>query len=672
MRALLCMLLSCLWPVAALAGQAEFTVLNPSDTLRDECLCVSIPFAPGSVADETALARLTIRGVPTAWRVLTRYPDKSIMMAQAQGRLPLRPGERATLAIVPGKALAAAPAPAPMPAATPQVKLVWTDPEGQVLSAVTRADSVLEKTALRTVTRLRGVVVDPAGKEPLGLTVWLEDWRDNPHGYMDVMVACDSLDRPVPLVHFRELALEVKGLRVRPLWPQKEKGLKVKDSDDGTTVVLICDDFFADNQGKAYRLAYGPVGDEYVDRMAEAPLYPLATPETFKDRQQAIGILGCVPALPEGVSAQKAWDVLEGRWRAEYRSAKGPWDALGYACMPGPGATGDQADFGVLAMFRTYQTGHPGELTNVMPAMFRESCRINHFFGLDARALLAQKAVFWTERINERIWTGLGRDEKHWQAVYQSRHHGWSGYDEEHYSLNHLYEAWTLTGNWMLQAELALHQTHITLCYLNHFRYAGGLGNRTMGRVVHAALLAARATGDPWVVEAIVRKFHRHAVPRFEALKEKYAAAGLAAFAVWEGVADRRVPFEKIGSRDLVCNWQEGLIDWAVGQLPDKRIRQMAYEAGRCMCLNGFDQATGRLKTYYAAADPSRFESGGIASSWYYPSMRWAAAEAARRRDPAAERMQNAADAVLAGIRSGSLEGGAFAPWQRWTAVPEQ
>ena len=123
---------------------------------------------------------------------------------------------------------------------------------------------------------------------------------------------------------------------------------------------------------------------------------------------------------------------------------------------------------------------------------------------------------------------------------------------------------------------------------------------------------------------------------------------------------------------DVVANWQEGLIGWAVAQLPSKKAKQMGYEAGRCMGTIGYDHIGGGPKTYYAAADPSRFKKGGIGTSWFYPSIRYAATEAARRGDPDAEKLKLAADQMLTNLRQARLEDGVFAPYHRWTAIPEQ
>ena len=90
-----------------------------------------------------------------------------------------------------------------------------------------------------------------------------------------------------------------------------------------------------------------------------------------ESREAAIGILGHVPPLPDGVTAVQACAFMDKLSAGEYQAGAKPWDHLGYTCSQQPGATGDQADFGVLALFRTYETGHPGELYNVMPAMFR-------------------------------------------------------------------------------------------------------------------------------------------------------------------------------------------------------------------------------------------------------------------------------------------------------------
>ena len=652
---------------AAAADVAKFTVLNTSDVARDEYLCVSIPFKPGQVA----LNKLVIEGKPTGWRVLTRYPDKSVMIAQAQAKLALKPNEKATFKIVPGEAL-----PVPMDVVEPVLKLTLelTTEGGKVLKAAVKRGKTLEQTGLRTVARYRGVITNADGKEPLGITVYKETWHNHSRGHMDVMIASDSLHKPLPVVKFKQLALVAEGIRLAPLWPQKEGQIEVTTEGQRTRVVLLGSDYIGDNTGKAYRFAYGPIDDGYVETMAGRPLYPLATPATFKARQAAIGILGYVPALAKGVTEKKAWDYLGATYLGRYKGPKGPWDHLGYACMKGPGATGDQVDFGVLAMFRTYQSGHPGALYNIMPAMFRESCRMNQFYGLDAQDLIPKKVVFWTERFHHRMMgpVTLGRGQKHWDIIYKGRyHHGWSGYDDQHFSLNHKYEAWTLTGNWLLHGQLAGHYQTIALGQLNHFWYSHGIGQRAMGRVTHAALLASRATGDDWLVAELVKKYVKHALPAFRANQKRY---GVAAIALWRNMKDGRVPnlAEPGKPNDLVCNWQEGLIAWAVGQLPDKRMKQMAYEAGKTMCLTGFDFESRRVKTYYSAADPSKFTTGGIGSTWFYPSMRWAATEAIRRGDPDAAKMKLAADTVLRGIRGGKLEGYVFAPYQRWTAIPEK
>jgi hypothetical protein len=651
-----------------------FCVRNLDMAERDEFLAVSIPFKPGEIPDEQALSAYVVEGRPTAWRTLIRHPDGSILMAQAQARFVVGPYAQGRFSIVPGAALTAL---GKFTAPPIKIKLLWTDEQGVTRACTTVRDKVMEQTALRQVLRYRGAITNEQGREPLGLTVWSETWADCPRGYLSLMAAADALEKPVPVVKIKELAIETDGTEIVPLWPQKEKGLVARQTTNGTRVVLLRDHYMVDNSGKAYRFAWGPVGDRSLQGMADRPLYPLCTPETFKSRQAAIGILGYVPSLAQGATPEKATAFMDRRWPDEHLAETGPWDHLGYTCSQSPGATGDQADFGVLALYRTYQSGHPGELMSAMAAGYRESCRINHFYGLDAKKLLRAKVVFWTERINERAVADgvLGRTKAHWDAIYNGGYRYWCGYDEEHMSLNSVYEAWSLTGDPFLWEELNLHYQHLALCYLNDAWHKGGIGNRAMGRMAHAALLCARAVGDPWVVQGIIEKFRQHALPAFERNKAEFP--GVAAFALWRNVTDGRQPRLNEGmpgrGNDMVCNWQDGLIAWAVGQLPDPTMKQMAYEVGKSMCLNGFDFGDGTLKTYYAAWDPSRCSKGGIGETWYYPSMRWAATEAIRRQDLDAGRMKEAADRVLAKIAIPErLEGGAFAPSHRWTAIPEK
>ena len=648
---------------------AEFIVLNTCEFGRSEYLGVSIPFNKGQVPAGKDLNALVIEGKPTAWRPLMHYDDGSVMMAQAQAKFDLAPNSKAKFKISAGTAVTGK-----MKANQNalNMELIWVDNDGKRHATSAAVVEVLEHTAFRHVTKYRGVIRQ-GDKEALGLTVWKYATKDADWGHFDILFGLDSMENPLPLVELKSATLRFDNLEVHPMWGHKYGDIQGVTVDGNDTVITLERDFrMLDNECRAYRAVWGKPGDKKLKMLADNPLYPLATPATFKAREQAIGVCGYVPPLLHGATEQDAWSHVDNTWRAEYERTAGPTDHLGYTCMKSPGATGDQADFGVLRMFRTYQSGHPGLLQDIMPAMFREALRMNNFYGLKASDYADTDVYFWTEKSNERMGNGgkIGRGQKHWDTVYANRGEMWMGYDLQHYSLNYKYEAWTLTGNWYLYHQMEQHYQHIALGWIYGPFENMGTANRALGRTLHAAMLAQRVVGDPSLMQKIIEIKLPFTLETMKKNREKFESS---AIGVWENASDGRIPKLNQGTEwpknDVVCNWQEGLMLWSLALVPDKASQETAFEAGRELCLKGYDMKTGKVKDYYLVHDPSKYFSSGYFNGWVYPSMRMAATQAVRRNHPDAKAMVAAADAVGKSI-FGSNNDGPFCTGYRFGAIP--
>ncbi|MFQ5505684.1 MAG: hypothetical protein ACE5F1_12940, partial [Planctomycetota bacterium] len=362
------------------APVARFYVKNPWPHARRELVRVSIPFAAGQCRDPLDFS---VRGHPTAWRVLTRWPDGSAQWAQAQFVDTLPSLQTIELAVVRQRNEVQADfEPGPRLERILSGGVLQTeveDPFGVRYRATLRLDSTagaLIATPLLRTYRFREYHRPVAkespgiGRDYLTLTAYLTLFHGFEHAELLLILGNDyqgaddprSDDpnlRPLGSVWLERLSLIVNTdeLAFIPRWI-RENGLRppvrIQDKTGGPTrwqQDLLGPGpgiYLADASTKAFPfLLYAPSGereepgkDEHerlrrqtASAMAQAPLYPLPRLEDLRRTRAMNAHGGPAPASPD--AARRATAEYR-RWsNAQHFGPFGSWGDIGATATTG-------------------------------------------------------------------------------------------------------------------------------------------------------------------------------------------------------------------------------------------------------------------------------------------------------------------------------------------------
>ena len=494
--------------------ESRFSVTNHGDTARAEVVQVSIPFQEGEV---TSLDSCSVEGHSTAWRILQRWPDGSVRVAQAQFHLELAPHESRTLEVVSGSPAWREPF-----SPNPWVASLWSgfslrtevkDIDGVPYSAHLGAGGkeVVVETALVRTTRFRTYHVNPdpqAGiqRDFLSLTAYVTEFRTLPVVVVDLVIGNDYLgaDHPGsstdPNLHpLGDLALKgaavVTNAPVAFTYADKNG---VGDPIDlgggmfshpllhaGNRPGPNSDHYLADGQCKRWRLNVlflhpqgTPAQQQAVKdtwaAMADEPLHPLATRKTWRG-SRALGLAG-VFVDPPTDGARRAESEYWG-WRTkDHFGPFGSWGDTQYSGTCGTPRNGPLHPVSLHAV----QTGYDRLLRKLEGMAWQQACRPYHLWGLKVEPTtdiilftgLPYSAKGGWPPSNEN----LGRKQiydtnryAHYRAGVSysfNGPYGWNGYDNEHFTTDLVFDYHTFTGDAWARDELA----HLGECAMGVLR----------------------------------------------------------------------------------------------------------------------------------------------------------------------------------------------------------
>ncbi len=535
-------------------SKVSITLDNRAFLARKEIARVTIPFPKGRFRD---LSGVTVKGKPTAWRVLCRWPGGSVRAAQAQFPAVLGPNQAVRLHLARGKALSGPFKPF-FPAgkrAVPGLASRVTDRFGTAYEArVPGGEEVLlEETPLVRVRRFHTYHRNPdpragIGRDFLSLTVYLTEFSSTPVVLVDLVLGNDYLgaDHPGkskdPNLHplgdaaFASVELQGRDLALLPLFA-KECGLARPAKGPGGRQVwrLLGKTYLGDGQCRLWRFAGLPSPDRIPaserklarstwKAMAGHPLLPLADGAAW-EASGALSLYGGPAYPPRDWAARARREFL--RWQGKpWFGPFGSWGDVKETATTGTPRNTPCSPEWVHAV----QTNLSFLLLPLLGKAGQQACRPYHLWGL--RVEKDQDLRLWGGLPLRPSWAGivpkdsetLGRRALYAKMPYRKwargaeydrdRPHGWNAYDNEHWTTDLLFDAWMATGDWWCRDELRL-LGECAMGMLRPFRYSTRWPQaaRCEGWVAQSLVQVRLATGDDRYKEFLCHRIREILVP---------------------------------------------------------------------------------------------------------------------------------------------------------------
>jgi hypothetical protein len=522
-----------------------FSVVNDAAVERTETICVSVPFPAGGYAD---LGNVVVSGHQTAWRVLQRWPDGTVRVAQAQFTDVLAPGQRKLYRVA-----------RDVPAATgPLAPHDWVaqlagglEIGAQVLDTfqvpyrgfVDGAGTVLQETPLVQTRRHRAfhrATAGGIGRDYLTSTFYLTEYRDVPVVLVDWILGNDYLGadviqpgnndpnlRPLGMIDVRQAHFMVKGVTaVQGYRPVEEAIGTVQSLADGFSGLPVMQDtYLEDGQTRRYRfLLYlehpsAAPGDrqrwrDTATAMIERPLMPLALADTWLETGGA-GLVGGPIRGPADAFARAEGEFQS--WAGGNHF--GTWGSRGDPVKTG--TTGTPRNHPLSPeLAHAIQSNNPRLLTKLEQMAWAQAMRPYHLFGLQVGA--EQDILLWD---GVPVYPGsrdLSRESLGRRALWandpypqyrtmtqtgSARAHGWEHFDHEHWTTDLLFDYWTVSGDEWAREELRqLGESLKGLMRLSRYNTAAVQAVRAEGWTMQGFVQVYQATGDQALKDFAIRR----------------------------------------------------------------------------------------------------------------------------------------------------------------------
>lgn len=511
----------------------EFVVENGSSRARTELIQASIPFPKGMVQN---LGACTVEGHDTAWRELQQWSDGSVRIAQAQFVDTLPAGARRNYRVIPGVAIVGGTF-QPHPWVQSRIGSVRIgarvrDTFGHPYEAeLGGGGEVLQETDRMRVRRHRHHHLSESsggiGRDYLTSTWYVTEFRDSPAVIVDWVLGNDyrGVDNhggqsdpdlyPLGPVDVNEASIWFSDNVGVWTYEGGRHGVGNRQLDSGRAFYQVMSDtYIADGQTRRYRFVLSlidPAADpadrqaaqDTIQAMAENPLRPLANWRTWKDTYAA-GLYGGPVQGPWNARPLAESEYYTWRDTAEF----GTWGSYGDAK---PSATTGTPRNGPLSqeMAHAIQGDFPALLHKLELKAWAQAMRPYHLYGLQVGD--TQDILLWdgvplpVPSARDLSPESLGRRDM-WAndpySAYRTRGlnsggHGWTWGDEEHFSVDLLFDYWTLTGDaWAHEEIRQLGQTLKGLHHYHGFSTSGVRPARAEGWVMQAFVQVYQATQD--------------------------------------------------------------------------------------------------------------------------------------------------------------------------------
>lgn len=517
----------------------DFDVANDANVARTETILASVPFPEGGY-QLTDLDHMIVSGHQTAWEPLQYWADGRVKVAQAQFTDVLQPGQTKQYVVVRDE-----------PALTGAfVRNSWVNlmAAGLEFGAEVRdtfhvayrsfaqgfangGGTVLQESPLVKTRRWRTYhTVVPGqtgiGRDYLTSTFYVTEYRDLPVVVVDWILGNDYLGadtvpasntdpnlRALGTVDVRASQFLCRGATVVLPYRAAQEGIvaPVPAAGGYTGLQVMQDTYLTDGQTRRYRflLGFAPPGASASDvatwqdtalAMQAKPLYALAT-QTAWQQTKAAGLLGGPIAGPADAHTRATNDYT---FWAGSSNLFGTWGTHGDALVTG--TTGTPRNHPLSPdLAHAIQGSCNALIQKVEQLAWTQAVRPYHMFGLQVDA--TQHILLWsgTPSLNvpgESLGRREIRDNDPWPQyrtldVGQPFAHGWEPYDTEHWSCDHLFDYWTVTGDAWAKEELRqLGQNLKGVMRLTYYYTAGIQATRAEGWCMQGWAQVYQATRD--------------------------------------------------------------------------------------------------------------------------------------------------------------------------------
>ena len=537
-----------------LAIVLDFSVLNDTAVERTETIRASVPF-PATGYPQAQLANLIVSGHQTSWLPMQFWADGTVKLAQAQFTDVLAPGQRKEYVIARDE-----------PALTgafqrnnwvgqlagnlefgAEVRDTFQVPYRASFGG-NSSGTVVQSTPLVQVTRHRGYhTVVPGqtgiGRDYLTSTFYVTEYRDMPFVMVDWVLGNDYLGadtipggntdpnlRALGTVDVRGAWFLAKGAAgVMPYRADKESIAGPESLGGGFQGYRVMQDtYLADAQTRRYRflLRMEPAGADPTElqrwqgtaqAMIDKPLYALASQQAWEETQAA-GLLG--GPIPGPADADTRAAAEYGSWNGAQWF--GTWGSRGDA-MP-TATTGTPRNHPLTPELGHAIQGECHPLVQKLEQMaWAQAMRPYHLWDLQVGA--EQMIMLWDGTpfllvAGESLGRRTLRDaDPHPQyrslSVGQSRAHGWEHFDHEHWSMDLLFDYWTISGDAWAKEELRqVGQSLKGLMRLTYYYTASTQAARAEGWCMQGFAQVYQATQDPTIKEYAMRRVNEIIEPQ--------------------------------------------------------------------------------------------------------------------------------------------------------------
>ncbi|MEO0480390.1 MAG: VCBS repeat-containing protein [Planctomycetota bacterium] len=506
---------------------------NSAGPDRYQLVTASVPFPEG---ERATVDDLWVGRQPTDWRVLQRWPDGTVRVAQAQWHTFIQAGAVWNYGIVSGRA--------PVDGAFDRNDSVaQSNPGRLVMKAVDglgfeyRAEigldggEVLSETVFERVTRHR-VYHQPVrnnglNRDFLSSTIYLTERRIENSITVDWIVGNDYLgadDRDgkhdpnlSPLGHMdvREVVIGFEGFdTVRALDPERHD---VSETGAAHAFSVLRDTFLGDGQTRRYRFEaliqpkwtaerWAIQRRERLDARIDHPLLATATLDTWQ-RSRAFGVLGDLCDAPSDLFSRVDDELGTWRRRADESSeGLGTWGTFGDVIYTGTSGTPRNAPISPEGA-HLLQSMDPRLMQPLREKAWAQAHRPYHLFGLkvgERESIYLYDPIPARPGLRDLSPESLGRrallsrqDMAPYKAGTDRRNHGFNGYDVNHWTTDLLFDYWTLTGDHWAQEEIRqLGESLMAMMRLERFQLKNISNARAEGWTMAGFVQAYLATGD--------------------------------------------------------------------------------------------------------------------------------------------------------------------------------
>jgi hypothetical protein len=592
--------------IQSIATEKLVVVSNPTTAAFLGWIPTTISFAKGERTDLTGYGSLSR---PYQWHVLKKWQDGSIALAQIKMPFFLTPGEMAQEQLL---------------ASNNALKSFVLHPDLGNAANIINSSLVLSCTvngaqahALPMLGQLKVLRADPGSLiyrtrcyftqgvpaigTPLSLTTYVTIETLNPVVQFQFVLGNDSLEMPI------SGGLLINNLNVNcqyPMWLQN-------DASFGNKNVTL-----ADGQTLALKYFLSASSDQTFSSTAQARSQcELVGFEWYGEYKRTHALLNGfeLPAprfdvlstisVKNQIDSQVSFPIAQ------------PKDYLGHICQNPPN-TGAQPDFASgmpVALLKSLQCYSTKQFGRVLLSVYRECFRPSFYWdsinGIMERCRLSTYP-------NLFFWGSRPHFDSSWNAEYPAwisrsgnynpgNFDNWGGYDNQHWSINHLQACYELTGDPYLEDVLTYYGSLIAFDFFTKWQpnIEAERGTRTL----------KCAYGLAHFLPALLPLANdKHEIFK-TAVTQRLALSNIAGCCPFDG-CDPRVNNGLSGwcPSEVAVGWQTGF-HMEVEAMLDQSVADLRY----LDFVDKYFTEAGTPITYFQFAAPATQQLGGIGVSWW-------------------------------------------------------